>query len=97
MNAAALDPVSSRASAKAAIPLSGIARRNTTLCASTGLPLSQITGDAIGYVSRRCSVNAVTPVSGANEGKFHQASVNGTSVAFHARMAVFSSGSPRSE
>src|SRR6185369_15265713 len=33
----------------------------------------------------------------ANDGKFHQAPVSGSCRAFHARIAVFSSGSPRSE
>jgi hypothetical protein len=54
-------------------------------------------GDETGYTSSRCSVNAVTPDAGANDGKFHQASVSGRCVAFHARIVVTSRGSPRSE
>jgi len=41
-------------------------------------------------------MNAVTPDSGANDGKFHHSLVIGTCFAFHARVDVFSGGSPRS-
>ena len=84
-------------SAKVAMPFNGKHRRSTRLYARTGLPVSQITGDATGYAPSRCSVKAVTPESGANDGKFHHPGLSGMCVAFHARIAQFRSGSPRSE
>src|SRR5438128_1826246 len=71
-------------------------KANATLYASTGLPVSQITGEAIGQSPRRCSVNVVTPVAGKYDGKFHQRSVSGVTVAFQCRIAALSSGSPTS-
>src|SRR5438093_987526 len=71
-------------------------KANATLYASTGLPVSQMTGEASGQSPSRCSVNVVTPVAGKNEGKFHQRSVSGVTVAFQCRIAALSSGSPRS-
>jgi len=60
------------------------------------LPVSHTIGEVNGYTPSRCSVNAVTPDSGAKLGKFHQPALNGRCFAFHASIDVFSSGSPRS-
>ena len=56
----------------------------------------QTTGDAMGQSPSRCSENVIAPSAGKKTGAFHHAVVNGTVVAFHHRIHVFSRGSPAS-
>ena len=61
--------------------------------ATTASPVSQTSGVAIGLTPRKCSENASVSAAGQKIGNCHHASVKGTWVAFHWRMAAISSGS----
>src|SRR5439155_6327303 len=90
MNPPIHEPVSSRTRAKVARPFSGSVNNCSALYASTAFPVTHMIGEVSGYAPSRCSVNAVTPDSGANAGKFHQPVESGRCFAFHATVDVFS-------